>query len=419
LYSQYLEQNPNGSVEQFKTWVDEFKNKSLKEYKSTLASLPLRDGKMVDYKNAVQFSESITLLMERFGIDVYLTKLNNEQELNLFGSTGPLGNYDAINNRININRDEEIYEGVIVHEFIHAFSKLMQTYNKKAFRELVDKHYESIKDRDTTRALWQIAYDYGNLDSIPNSLKELPEGIAKDTIYDEIFTRLIEREYNENGSIKDFNKPSNIFYQILNWVKSFLGVKYNRSKEFSKLTTSSTVKDFYKLLKTVDSLKVTKEEYIKSSPYAHESIYNVNSVLKGRNYQDLSKSEQDLVRAEMIRYNEYMKTLPKMKLNNSFQQFQQSLNNPNTNPILQGNQEAVITPNDKIVFGHPGIGKTFLRESGRTDVIDFDSDYKSRINEEFGLEKGFKARNAFQKSNKEEYQKAVRKLWIEAKKEAK
>ena len=102
-----------------------------------------------------------------------------------------------------------------------------------------------------------------------------------------------------------------------------------------------------------------------------------------------------------------------------YSQYLESLNKPNTNPILQGNQEAVITPNDKIIWGHPGIGKTFLRESGRTDVIDFDSDYKSRINEEFGLEKGFKARNAFQKSNKEEYQKAVRELWIEAKKEAK
>lgn len=79
----------------------------------------------------------------------------------------------------------------------------------------------------------------------------------------------------------------------------------------------------------------------------------------------------------------------------------------------------LITPNDKIVFGHPGIGKTYLRESGRTDVIDFDSDYKTRINERFNLPKGFKARNDFQKSNKEEYQKAVRELWIEAKQEAK
>lgn len=75
--------------------------------------------------------------------------------------------------------------------------------------------------------------------------------------------------------------------------------------------------------------------------------------------------------------------------------------------------------NDRIVFGHPGIGKTYLKESGRVDVIDFDSDYKTKINEKFNLSKGFKARNDFQKSNKEEYQKAVRELWIEAKQEAK
>lgn len=72
----------------------------------------------------------------------------------------------------------------------------------------------------------------------------------------------------------------------------------------------------------------------------------------------------------------------------------------------------------KIIFGHPGIGKTFLRESGRTDVIDFDSDYKNRINEMFNLPKGFKARNEFQKNNKQEYEKAVRGLWAEAKQEA-
>lgn len=79
----------------------------------------------------------------------------------------------------------------------------------------------------------------------------------------------------------------------------------------------------------------------------------------------------------------------------------------------------IITPNDKIVFGHPGLGKTYLKESGRTDIIDFDSDYKTKINEKFNLPKGFKARNDFQKSNKEEYQKAVRELWIEAKQEVK
>ncbi len=80
--------------------------------------------------------------------------------------------------------------------------------------------------------------------------------------------------------------------------------------------------------------------------------------------------------------------------------------------------QEVITPNDKIIWGHPGIGKTYLKESGRTDVIDFDSDYKSRINEKFNLAEGFKARNEFQKNNKEEYQQAIRELWEEAKQES-
>lgn len=343
VYSQYLEQNPNGNVEQFKSWVDEFSNKmSLREFKPSTSSLPLKKGKTVEYKKASDFATSIKKLSERFEIEVYLKKLNDEGQLNVFGNTGPLGNYDAIGNKINLNVEEDIYEGVIVHEFIHAFSKLMQTYNKSAFRTLVDKHYESLKDLDTVRALWKIALDYGNLETIPLSLKDLPEGLSKDLIYDEIFTRLIEREYNENGSIEDFKKPSNIFYQIFEWVKNFLGVKYNRKKEFSKLTTSSSVKDFYNLLKKVDSLRVSKEEYLKASPFAHESLYNVREILDGKDYNDLSVEKQSIVREEMLKYNEYMKTLPKMKLNNSFQQFQQSLNKPNTNPILQGNQQEQV-----------------------------------------------------------------------------
>ena len=78
-----------------------------------------------------------------------------------------------------------------------------------------------------------------------------------------------------------------------------------------------------------------------------------------------------------------------------------------------------ITFKDKIIFGHPGIGKTYLKESGRTDVIDFDSDYKVKINQKFNLPEGFKARNDFQRDNKETYQKEIRNLWKEAKQEAK
>ena len=353
IYSQYLEQNPNGSVEQFKNLIKGEK----REYKSSPASLPLRGGKKVEYKNASEFSEAINFLSQRFEINVVLNKLNDDSNLNVFGNTGSLGNYDAINNTININKDEEIYEGVIVHEFIHGFSRLVQTYNKEAFRSLVDYHYNSLStDTETLRSLWRIAYDYGNLETIPKTLSELPEGQNKDYIYDEIFTRLIEREYNENGSLKDFEKPSSIFYKLFELVKKFFGIKYNREKEFSKLTTSSTVKDFYNILKKVDNLKVSKEEYIRGTN-TNESIYNVYKILNNREFGELNSQEKEEVNRYMKEYNDYMKSLPKLSISQKSQerlnQIQEIFNqNPELSKIGTVEQYAsyldTIFPNSKV-----------------------------------------------------------------------
>jgi hypothetical protein len=76
-----------------------------------------------------------------------------------------------------------------------------------------------------------------------------------------------------------------------------------------------------------------------------------------------------------------------------------------------------ITPNDKIIWGHPGIGKTFLRESN-SNIIDFDSDYKNRINEKYNLPEGFKARNEWREFNPELWKEEIRQLWSEAKQES-
>lgn len=40
----------------------------------------------------------------------------------------------------------------------------------------------------------------------------------------------------------------------------------------------------------------------------------------------------------------------------------------------------VITPNDKIVFGHPTIGKSYLKEKGEDKFISLDDDYATEIN---------------------------------------
>ena len=245
----------------------------------------------------------------------------------------------------------------------------MQTYNKEAFRGLVDKYYEGLStDISTLRGLWSIAYDYGNLETIPKTLSELPEGQNKDYIYDEIFTRLIEREYNENGSLEDFKDPSNIFYKLFEWVKKFFGVKYNREKEFSKLTTSSTVKDFYNILKKVDNLKVSKEEYIKGTN-TNESIYNVYKILNNRKFEDLNTKEKEEVQKYMKEYNDYIKSLP--KLSKDFvqgKQFQKLIEEESANNI---HNAEIINP-DLIQFAFDPWDSEQLENEGYTYIGNLD-----------------------------------------------
>jgi hypothetical protein len=82
------------------------------------------------------------------------------------------------------------------------------------------------------------------------------------------------------------------------------------------------------------------------------------------------------------------------------------------------NSESVLSPEDKIIWGHPGLGKTTFRQNN-DNVIDFDSDIKPRVNSLANIEDGEKARNDWRKENPTEWDNIMRKLWKEAKVEAK
>lgn len=75
----------------------------------------------------------------------------------------------------------------------------------------------------------------------------------------------------------------------------------------------------------------------------------------------------------------------------------------------------IITPNDKIVFGHPGIGKTFAKKSN--DFIDVDEDYK----EEHTMQKILRAnaKNSGKKEDLKEWEDYVTSWWSKVKSDAK
>lgn len=82
------------------------------------------------------------------------------------------------------------------------------------------------------------------------------------------------------------------------------------------------------------------------------------------------------------------------------------------------NSKAYIGYNDDVVFGHPGIGKTFLSEF-ENNIIDFDSAYKPSLNVKYNLSPDYKARNEWRKNNEQLWNQSIKELWVEAKQDAK
>ena len=98
------------------------------------------------------------------------------------------------------------------------------------------------------------------------------------------------------------------------------------------------------------------------------------------------------------------------------------LENVSTTPTTE--TQPIITESDRIIWGHPGLGKTTAREQ-RDDIIDFDTDIKPRVAERLGLpedKQNSKDLNAWRKRGKEkrqrEFNQAMREAWAEAKQEA-
>lgn len=71
-----------------------------------------------------------------------------------------------------------------------------------------------------------------------------------------------------------------------------------------------------------------------------------------------------------------------------------------------------------VIWGHPGVGKTHLFKAGRMDIIDFDSEFKPRINQQLGL-KSSEERKQWRKEHPNEYHKMILDLFDEARKIAK
>ena len=85
--------------------------------------------------------------------------------------------------------------------------------------------------------------------------------------------------------------------------------------------------------------------------------------------------------------------------------------------------EVRLSANDKIVWGHPGLGKTTFKNVNPDNVLDFDTDFKPEVAKKLGLDKESQTSEGLNEwrieENEEEFKAAMRKVWKKAVAESK
>jgi len=81
---------------------------------------------------------------------------------------------------------------------------------------------------------------------------------------------------------------------------------------------------------------------------------------------------------------------------------------------------AQLTSNDKIIWAHPGLGKTTFRNANSENVLDFDTDFKPEVAKRLGLPEGQRdsvSLNAWRnknKTNEKKFETIMQEVWQEA-----
>lgn len=87
---------------------------------------------------------------------------------------------------------------------------------------------------------------------------------------------------------------------------------------------------------------------------------------------------------------------------------------------LEGKVQATIEPTDKIIWAHPGLGKTTFRNANPENVLDFDTDFKPEVAKQLGLPEGQRdsvSLNVWRKkskANEQQFETVMKKVWQEA-----
>jgi hypothetical protein len=297
----------------------------------------------------------------------------------------------------NFLQEKEIFNrlAAVLHEPFHALHALSYgTKEELELRKAFDNLYRTEFGKEMMNQVFgsgynnqqQISYDtlykeftafttqlmlypkqwIKNTDLRSNDIYEFIEKIQ--TLQDKTYEEIVKTQQKIGTIEKTITEEEQIKLSFLEKLYNYLVKALNKiiplSKKFtnlivdSKLVEKKVIEDVFgeveetvtKTLKLPDNVKKSKEQFLEAMKELQSAINTLMQIdgklFSSENITNFFTSNK--FNQEQGSLSDY--TSQKSQENNSFQQFQQSLNKPNTNPILQGNQtniEEIITQLEK------------------------------------------------------------------------
>jgi predicted kinase len=318
----------------------------------------------------------------------------------------------------NFLQEKEIFNrlAAVLHEPFHALHALSYgTKEELELRKAFDNLYRTEFGKEMMNQVFgsgynnqqQISYDtlykeftafttqlmlypkqwIKNTDLRSNDIYEFIEKIQ--TLQDKTYEEIVKTQQKIGTIEKTITEEEQIKLSFLEKLYNYLVKALNKiiplSKKFtnlivdSKLVEKKVIEDVFgeveetvtKTLKLPDNVKKSKEQFLEAMKELQSAINTLMQIdgklFSSENITNFFTSNK--FNQEQGSLSDY--TSQKSQENNSFQQFQQSLNKPNTNPILQGNQKPdVILP-----IGTSGSGKsTFIKSLPQENLVVIEPD---------------------------------------------
>ena len=155
----------------------------------------------------------------------------------------------------------------------------------------------------------------------------------------------------------------------------------NNKGEHTAVNNQGEASELYpKIVGELEKIDNRKTSYAANKSYV-DTMVSQNKIA-GRSAVDIAKALYGVAHLSGLPESEFMTEPGFQKLvYNKDVAVEPSGAQPVSNQVYQAlGFDKMITPNDKIVFGHPTIGKSFLKTRGEDKFISLDDDYATEIN---------------------------------------